>query len=79
MADTAALLTYLAQGLVDLPEEVRVEPADDGRRTVLELRVAPGDLGKVIGRQGRTARALRTVISAAAARRRERVSVDILD
>lgn len=74
------LLEYLAQGLVDRPEDVSVEAFDeDGGAVVLELGVANEDYGKVIGRGGRTAQALRTVIKAAAAGERRRVLVDIVD
>jgi predicted RNA-binding protein YlqC (UPF0109 family) len=74
------LLEYLAEGLVDDPEEVSVErfEEDDGT-IVLELCVADGDYGKVIGRGGRTAHALRTVVKAAATGAGRRVLVDIVD
>lgn len=74
------LLEYLAEGLVDEPEEVSVErfEEDDGT-IVLELCVADGDYGKVIGRGGRTAHALRTVVKAAATSTGRRVLVDIVD
>jgi uncharacterized protein len=74
------LLEYLAQGLVDEPEEVSVEQfeEDDGT-VVLELCVADGDYGKVIGRGGRTAHALRTVVKAAATGEGKRVLLDIVD
>ena len=74
------LLEYLAEGLVDEPEKVSVEQFEgDGGTIVLELCVAPEDYGKVIGRGGRTAQALRTVIGAAAASDGQRVLVDIVD
>jgi uncharacterized protein len=75
---TADLLEYLARGLVDEPDAVRVEriEREDGV-VVLMLHVAPDDVGKVIGRQGRLVRALRTVVRAAATRSRERVAVEI--
>jgi predicted RNA-binding protein YlqC (UPF0109 family) len=74
------LLEYLAQGLVDHPDEVSVEQfeEDDGT-VVLELCVADGDYGQVIGRGGRTAHALRTVVKAAAVSEKRRVLVDIVD
>jgi predicted RNA-binding protein YlqC (UPF0109 family) len=74
------LLEYLARALVDEPEAVEVEQfeEDDGT-VVLELAVADDDYGKVIGRGGRTAMALRTVIKAAAVRENRRVLVDIVD
>jgi predicted RNA-binding protein YlqC (UPF0109 family) len=74
------LLEYLAQGLVDRPEEVSVEQFEDEDGTiVLELCVAEGDYGKVIGRGGRTAHALRAVVKAAAAGEGCRVLLDIVD
>jgi predicted RNA-binding protein YlqC (UPF0109 family) len=74
------LLEYLEQGMVDNPEEVSVEQfeEDDGT-VVLELCVADEDYGQVIGRGGRTAQALRTVIKAAAVNEKRRVLVDIVD
>lgn len=72
------LLTYLAQNLVEHPEAVSVTETT-GEETLLELRVAPEDMGKVIGRQGRIARDLRTVLKAAAQRRGEKVTMDIVD
>ena len=73
------LVEFIARSLVDSPEGVKVEEIDQDRATVIELSVAPDDLGKVIGRQGRTARALRTVLSAASTRSGRRYSLDILD
>ena len=73
------LLEYLARQLVDEPDAVRVEEIDDGEDLVLRLHVAEGDVGKVIGRQGRIARAQRTVVRAAAAREQRRVLVEIAD
>jgi uncharacterized protein len=75
----AELVEYLARQLVDEPDAVRVEEVDDGDALVLRLHVAPEDIGKVIGRQGRIARALRAVIRAAAARERRRVLLEIVD
>jgi predicted RNA-binding protein YlqC (UPF0109 family) len=74
------LLAYLVRGLVDQPDEVSVEQfeEDDGT-VVLELCVGQDDYGKVIGRGGRTAHALRTVIRAAAVKEKRRVIVDIVD
>jgi len=78
--DPTELLEYLAEGLVDDPEQVAVERFEehDGS-VVLELAVGPDDYGKVIGRGGRTAQALRTVVGAAAASDGQRVLVDIVD
>jgi predicted RNA-binding protein YlqC (UPF0109 family) len=74
------LLEYLAEGLVDEPEKVSVERFEgDGGTIVLELCVAPEDYGKVIGRGGRTAHALRTVVKAAATGEGSHVLVDIVD
>lgn len=75
----AELLEYLARQLVDEPEAVRVETADEDDAIVLRLHVAADDVGKVIGRQGRIARALRTVVRASAARERRRVLLEIVD
>ena len=74
------LLEYLARLLVEAPDEVRVEQfeEDDGT-VVLELAVAPGDYGRIIGRGGRTANALRAVVKAAAVQENGRVLVDIVD
>jgi uncharacterized protein len=73
------LLEYLARGLVEHPDEVRVNEVEDDDATVLELSVADDDYGNIIGRGGRTAAALRTVVKTAAARSNRRVFVDIVD
>jgi uncharacterized protein len=75
----AELLATLARRLVDRPEAVRVEEVERDDALVLQLHVAPEDVGKVIGRQGRIARALRTLIRAAAARDDRRVLLEIAD
>lgn len=75
----AELLEYLARQLVDEPDEVRVERVDDDDTVVLRLHVAEEDLGKVIGRQGRIARALRTIVRAGSAREQRRVQLEIVD
>jgi len=75
----AELLEYLARRLVDKPDEVRVERVEEEDTIVLRLHVAEDDLGKVIGRQGRIARALRTVVRAGSARERRRVQLEIVD
>ena len=62
------LIKYIAQALVDHPEEVSVAEVEGNQTSVLELKVAKEDLGKVIGKQGRTARAMRTILSAASAK-----------
>lgn len=73
------LVEFIAKSLVDKPEEVRVCEVEGEQACVLELRVAKEDLGKIIGKQGRTARALRTVISAASSRARKRILLEILE
>ena len=72
------LVEVIAKALVDHPEEVSVNEKHEGRTTVLELHVADGDMGKVIGKQGRIAKALRSVVKAAAAKEDKRVVVDIV-
>ena len=66
------LVDYLARGLVDKPEEVKVDEVSEQDALVFELQVAEEDLGKVIGKQGRTAKALRTILAAASAKTRRR-------
>lgn len=73
------LLEYLAKGLVDRPDEVRVVRSEHEGTVVLELHVAPDDVGKVIGRQGRVARALRTLVRASGGRHHERAVLEIVD
>jgi predicted RNA-binding protein YlqC (UPF0109 family) len=73
------LVKYLAEQLVDRPDEVIVEEMEEEGAAVFELTVAEDDLGKVIGKQGRTARALRTVLSAAASKVRARALLEILE
>jgi len=73
------LLAYLARELVDNPEAVRVETEERDDVLVLLLHVAPDDLGKVIGRQGRIARALRTLVRASAARESRRILLEIVE
>ena len=75
----AEVLEYLARHLVDEPEQVEVVVVEDDEPVTLELIVAPDDIGKVIGRRGRTAKALRAVVSAAAALDGEDANVDIVD
>ena len=72
------LVEFIARALVDDPSQVRVDEVDDEKGTVLELRVAPADMGKVIGKQGRTAKAIRTLVKAAATREGKRVTVEIV-
>ncbi len=73
------MVTYLARNLVDSPDDVRVERAERDGAVVLRLHVAEADVGKVIGRQGRTARALRTLVRASGGRRHERALLEIVD
>ena len=74
-----ALLLYIAQNLVEHPEQVSVTEVENGDELTLQLRVAPEDMGKVIGRQGRIAKEIRTVIRSYAQRTGAKVSVDIVD
>ena len=73
------LMEHIAKALVDKPEEVAVTAVEGEQSVVLELRVAPSDLGKVIGRQGRTARSLRTILNAAGMKLHKRFSLEILE
>ena len=73
------LLTYIARSLVEHPEQVVVEQYDSPAGTVLELRVAPEDMGKVIGRQGRIAKEIRTLMRSAAQRQGIKLTVNIVD
>ena len=73
------LIKYIAKALVDNPEQVDVSEVEGNRTSVLELKVAKEDLGKVIGKQGRTARAMRTILSAASAKLKKRSVLEILE
>ncbi|MCH5289515.1 MAG: KH domain-containing protein [Treponema sp.] len=73
------LIEYIAKSLVDDPSAVSVRETEGERGPMLELRVAPGDIGKVIGKYGRIAKALRTVLAASASREGRRYGLDILD
>ena len=73
------LLLYMAKNLVDDPDAVSVTEVDDEEGKVLELRVAPGDMGKVIGRQGRIAKEIRTIVKTVAQRTGEKITVEIVD
>ena len=73
------LISYIAQALVDHPEEVSVNEVEGNQTSVLELKVAKKDLGKVIGKQGRTARAMRTILGAASAKLRKRTVLEIIE
>jgi predicted RNA-binding protein YlqC (UPF0109 family) len=73
------LINYIAQALVDHPEQVSVNEVEGSQTSVLELKVAQEDIGKVIGKQGRTARAMRTILSAASAKIKKRTVLEIVE
>ena len=73
------LLTYIAQSLVDNPGEVSVTERENDEETVFEVRVAEGDMGKIIGRQGRIVKEIRILMRAVAQRQGKKVSVEIMD
>jgi len=73
------LITYIAKALVDKPEEVVVTEIEGEQTSVIELKVAKEDLGKVIGKQGRTARAMRTILSAASTKIKKRSVLEIIE
>ncbi len=73
------LITYIAKALVDNPDEVNVSEVTGTQTSVLELKVAKEDLGKVIGKQGRSARAMRTILSAASAKLKKRTVLEIVE
>jgi predicted RNA-binding protein YlqC (UPF0109 family) len=73
------LIKYIAQALVDYPEQVSVTEVVGNQTSVLELKVAKEDLGKIIGKQGRTARAMRTILSAASAKIKKRTVLEIIE
>lgn len=73
------LIEYIARALVDKPEDVSVVEVDGEKTTIFELRVANSDLGKVIGKQGRTARAMRTILNAAGTKVGKRCVLEILE
>lgn len=75
----AAVLEHIVRSIVDQPDSVVVESTDDGDRTRLDVRVGDGDLGRVIGRRGRTAASIRTVTRAAAAKDGVEVDIEFLD
>lgn len=77
--DIADLVRFIAKGLVDKPDEVHVALVEERQASVYELEVAESDLGKIIGRGGKTARALRTLVSQIAPRSRKRILVEILE
>jgi predicted RNA-binding protein YlqC (UPF0109 family) len=73
------LVKYIAQALVDYPEQVTVTEIIGNQTSVLELKVAKEDLGKIIGKQGRTARAIRTILSAVSAKVKKRTVLEIIE
>ena len=73
------LVEVIAKALVEHPEQVVVSEKESDRAIVVELKVAPGDMGKVIGKQGRIAKAIRSVVKAAASKEDKKVIVDIVD
>jgi predicted RNA-binding protein YlqC (UPF0109 family) len=73
------LVQFIAQSLVDYPEQVEVAEVEGNQISVLELKVAKEDLGKIIGKQGRTARALRTLLSAVSAKEKKRTVLEIIE
>jgi hypothetical protein len=77
--DVRALIEQIAKALVDDPGQVSVSQIDEEQETVLELKVAANDMGKVIGRQGRTVRAMRMLLSAAGVRSNKRFTLDVLE
>ncbi len=77
--DMKALVEEIAKALVDEPESVNVQAVEEPEETVLELRVAQKDLGKVIGKQGRTARSIRTILGAASMKLRKRYTLEIIE
>jgi predicted RNA-binding protein YlqC (UPF0109 family) len=79
VGDMSLLVTQIAQAIVDAPEQVQVAAVEDGDVMVLELRVAPTDMGKVIGRQGRTVKSMRTVLGAASLKLQQRYVLEIIE
>ena len=76
---TTDLLEQIVKAMVDNPEEVQITEVKGDRMTILELKVAKSDMGKVIGKQGRNAQAIRTILSAASAKTRKRVTLEIVE
>jgi uncharacterized protein len=77
--DMRALVEQIAHALVDAPDQVQVTAVDGDQATVLELRVAATDLGKVIGKQGRTAKSIRTILGAASMKLKKRYTLEIIE
>ena len=72
-------IVFIVKSLVDNPDEVDIKEVEGSRTTVFELRVGPGDLGKVIGKQGQTAKSIRTLLAAVSARQGKRAVLEILE
>lgn len=79
MSDLKSLVEYMSKALVDAPEDVSVSEVTGDQSTVYELKVNKSDLGKVIGKQGRTARALRTIMNAASTKMKKRTVLEIIE
>jgi uncharacterized protein len=79
MDELKALIEHMAKALVDKPDAVSVQETDGEKTTIIELRVAQDDLGKVIGKQGRTARSMRTILNAAGTKLGKRCVLEILE
>ena len=79
MDDLKALIEHMAKALVDKPDAVSVQETDGEKTMIIELRAAPDDLGKVIGKQGRTARSMRTILNAAGTKLGKRCVLEILE
>jgi predicted RNA-binding protein YlqC (UPF0109 family) len=73
------LISYIVKSLVDYPDKVQIEEIEGEKTTVIELKVASEDMGKVIGKQGRTAQAIRAILTASAARKDKRAVLEILE
>lgn len=79
MDDLSEIVSFIAKALVDDPDAVEVTEVDSDKTVIIELAVAPSDLGKVIGKDGRTARAMRTLLAATSARKAKRAVLEILE
>lgn len=79
MQDVIKLIELIAQALVDNPDEVKVNAIEGDQTSVIELSVAKGDLGKIIGKHGRTAQAIRTILSAASAKNKKRAVLELIE
>jgi len=79
LSDLSKMIKYMAKMLVDLPDQVEVNEINGENTTVIELKVAKEDLGKIIGKQGRTARAVRTILNGASTKLRKRTVLEIVE